>query len=148
MLGAVESVLRVDEEWEEVARESTAGVSSGVGAANLAYVIYTSGSTGKPKGSMITHAGICNRLLWMQETYELNAEDSVLQKTPFTFDVSVWEFFWPLLTGARLVMARPGAQGDSQYLVETYPARKDHDAALCAVDVSGVFGGQWRQRVS
>src|SRR5215470_4791425 len=67
---------------------------------------------------MITHQGICNRLLWMQQTYELRAEDRVLQKTPFSFDVSVWEFFWPLLTGARLVMARPGAQGDSRYLVE------------------------------
>ncbi len=91
---------------------------------NLAYVIYTSGSTGKPKGSMITHEGICNRLLWMQETYKLGAEDTVLQKTPFTFDVSVWEFFWPLLTGARLVMARPGAQGDSRYLVDIIKREK------------------------
>jgi amino acid adenylation domain-containing protein len=86
--------------------------------ANLAYVIYTSGSTGKPKGVMIPHAGICNRLLWMQETYRLNSADRVLQKTPFSFDVSVWEFFLPLLNGAVLVMALPGGHKDSAYLKE------------------------------
>jgi amino acid adenylation domain-containing protein len=85
---------------------------------DLAYVIYTSGSTGQPKGAMNTHRGICNRLLWMQETYRLTAEDRVLQKTPFTFDVSVWEFFWPLLAGARMVIARPGLHGDSSYLID------------------------------
>jgi surfactin family lipopeptide synthetase C len=84
---------------------------------NLAYVIYTSGSTGRPKGVMNTHRGICNRLLWMQETYQLSVDERVLQKTPFTFDVSVWEFFWPLLTGAQLVVAQPGLHGDSQYLI-------------------------------
>ena len=67
---------------------------------DLAYVIYTSGSTGRPKGAMNAHRGIVNRLLWMQEAYGLGADDPVLQKTPFSFDVSVWEFFWPLLAGA------------------------------------------------
>ena len=86
---------------------------------NLAYVIYTSGSTGRPKASMNTHQGIVNRLLWGQERFGLTAEDRVLQKTPFSFDVSVWEFFWPLLTGARLIMARPGGHQDPDYLVET-----------------------------
>ena len=86
---------------------------------NLAYVIYTSGSTGRPKGTMNSHRGIVNRLLWMQEQYGLTAGDSVLQKTPFSFDVSVWEFFWPLMTGARLVVARPGGHQDPGYLVET-----------------------------
>jgi amino acid adenylation domain-containing protein len=84
----------------------------------LAYVIYTSGSTGRPKGAMNAHRGIVNRLLWMQEAYGLGADDAVLQKTPFGFDVSVWEFFWPLLTGARLVMARPGGHRDPSYLAE------------------------------
>lgn len=84
----------------------------------LAYLIYTSGSTGTPKCVMLTHRGICNRLLWMQETYGLTAADTVLQKTPFTFDVSVWEFFWPLMTGARLVLARPGGHRDPGYLAE------------------------------
>ncbi|XXF81242.1 amino acid adenylation domain-containing protein [Myxococcaceae bacterium GXIMD 01537] len=85
---------------------------------NLAYVIFTSGSTGRPKGGMNTHRGICNRLLWMQEAYGLDASDRVLQKTPFGFDVSVWEFFWPLMTGARLVLAKPGGHQDAAYLAE------------------------------
>ncbi|WP_416235761.1 amino acid adenylation domain-containing protein [Nostoc sp. UHCC 0252] len=88
-----------------------------VQTSNLAYVIYTSGSTGKPKGAMNTHLGICNRLLWMQQAYQLTALDCILQKTPFSFDVSVWEFFWPLITGARLVVAKPGGHKDSAYLV-------------------------------
>src|SRR5205823_425911 len=74
---------------------------------NLAYVIYTSGSTGKPKGVPNEHAGVVNRLLWMQGAYKLDGTDRVLQKTPYSFDVSVWEFFWPLMTGACLVVARP-----------------------------------------
>jgi amino acid adenylation domain-containing protein len=86
---------------------------------NLAYVIYTSGSTGRPKGVMNAHRGVVNRLLWMQEAYGLGPGDAVLQKTPFSFDVSVWEFFWPLATGARLVVARPDGHRDPAYLVET-----------------------------
>jgi amino acid adenylation domain-containing protein len=85
---------------------------------DAAYMIYTSGSTGKPKGVVNTHAGICNRLLWMQAQYGLDDSDAVLQKTPFSFDVSVWEFFWPLLAGARLVVARPDGHKDSKYLVD------------------------------
>ena len=84
-----------------------------------AYMIYTSGSTGRPKGALNSHAGICNRLLWMQARYQLTESDRVLQKTPFSFDVSVWEFFWPLMTGARLVMARPGGHQDPAYLART-----------------------------
>lgn len=86
---------------------------------HLAYIIYTSGSTGRPKGAMVTHRSISNRLLWMQDYFTLNQDDRVLQKTPFSFDVSVWEFFWPLLTGAVLVMAKPGGHRDSAYLIET-----------------------------
>jgi amino acid adenylation domain-containing protein len=83
-----------------------------------AYVIFTSGSTGTPKGVVVPHRGIVNRLLWMQETWGLTPEDRVLQKTPFGFDVSVWEFFWPLLAGARLVFARPEGHKDPRYLAE------------------------------
>jgi amino acid adenylation domain-containing protein len=82
----------------------------------LAYVIHTSGSTGKPKGVMNVHRGLRNRLLWMQGAYGLRADDAVLQKTPYTFDVSVWEFFWPLIVGARLVVARPDGHKDPHYL--------------------------------
>jgi amino acid adenylation domain-containing protein len=102
---------------DDFAAESDANPTNSTEPENLAYVIYTSGSTGRPKGVMNTHRGICNRLLWMQETYQLTMDDRVLQKTPFSFDVSVWEFFWPLLTGAQLVVARPSLHGDSRYLV-------------------------------
>ncbi|HYQ49853.1 MAG TPA: amino acid adenylation domain-containing protein, partial [Pseudomonas sp.] len=78
----------------------------------LAYCIYTSGTTGRPKGAGNSHAALCNRLQWMQATFALDGRDRVLQKTPFGFDVSVWEFFWPLMTGATLVMAPPGAHRD------------------------------------
>ncbi|MFF7192089.1 amino acid adenylation domain-containing protein, partial [Streptomyces sp. NPDC008222] len=81
-----------------------------------AYVIYTSGSTGRPKGVVVEHRGIVNRLLWMQDRFGLVADDRVLQKTPSGFDVSVWEFFWPLITGAGLVVARPGGHRDPAYV--------------------------------
>jgi len=92
-----------------------AGMSSG----NLAYVIHTSGSTGKPKGTLNTHAGIRNRLLWMQDAYRLTADDRVLHKTPMSFDPSVWEIFWPLIVGARVVIAKPEGHKDAAYLVRT-----------------------------
>jgi amino acid adenylation domain-containing protein len=111
-------VLYLDDDWSEIARQSEQPPGVPVNVDQLAYVIYTSGSTGKPKGVMVSHRGIVNRLLWMQEAYGLSVADSVLQKTPFSFDVSVWEFFWPLMTGARLVMARPGGHQDSSYLVD------------------------------
>ncbi|GII85375.1 hypothetical protein Ssi03_33650 [Sphaerisporangium siamense] len=83
-----------------------------------AYMIYTSGSTGRPKGVPNSHRGIVNRLDWMQKRYGLTSGDVVLQKTPAGFDVSVWEFFWPLTTGARLVLAEPGGHRDPAYLCD------------------------------
>lgn len=84
----------------------------------LAYMIYTSGSTGKPKGTLLQHAGFLNRLQWMQDAYPLDENDRVLQKTPFSFDVSVWEFFWPFMTGATLVVAKPEGHKDPAYLAD------------------------------
>ncbi|PVZ14650.1 non-ribosomal peptide synthetase [Actinomycetospora cinnamomea] len=92
-------------------------------ADDAAYVIYTSGSTGRPKGVVVTHRAIGHRLAWMQDRFALDAGDTVLQKTPSSFDVSVWEFFWPLVTGARLVLAEPGRHGDPEHLralIETH----------------------------
>ncbi|MEJ2866570.1 amino acid adenylation domain-containing protein [Actinomycetospora sp. OC33-EN08] len=89
---------------------------------DAAYVLYTSGSTGRPKGVVVTHAAIMNRLAWMQERFALGAHDAVLQKTPSTFDVSVWEFFWPLVDGAPMVLAAPGRHGDPEHLVERIAA--------------------------
>jgi amino acid adenylation domain-containing protein len=90
------------------ANETLSNPNCRASAGDLAYVIYTSGSTGKPNGVMIPHRGICNRLLWMQKEYQLTNNDKVIQKTSCSFDVSVWEFFWPLIVGAELIIARPG----------------------------------------
>ena len=88
-----------------------------------AYIIYTSGSTGNPKGVLVSHGAIVNRLAWMQAEYQLNASDVVLQKTPCSFDVSVWEFFWALIEGASLMMAPPEVHKDPDallHLMEDY----------------------------
>jgi amino acid adenylation domain-containing protein/non-ribosomal peptide synthase protein (TIGR01720 family) len=111
-------VVRLDADGAALASHPDGNPGVAVQPDNLAYVIYTSGSTGRPKGAMNTHAAVCNRLRWMQEEYGLRESDRVLQKTPFSFDVSVWEFFWPLMVGARLVVARPEGHKDSAYLTE------------------------------
>lgn len=92
---------------------------TGMTSANLAYIIHTSGSTGKPKGCLNTHAGIRNRLLWMQDAYRLTGDDRVLHKTPVSFDPFVWEIFWPLIVGARVVIAKPEGHKDTAYVVRT-----------------------------
>ncbi|MBW4636388.1 MAG: amino acid adenylation domain-containing protein [Iphinoe sp. HA4291-MV1] len=111
-------VICLDKDWQKIASQSKENLVSCVTSDNLAYVIYTSGSTGKPKGAMNIHRGVCNRLLWMQDTYKLDSSDRVLQKTPFSFDVSVWEFFLSLLAGACLVVTKPKGHKDSAYLVD------------------------------
>ncbi|MER5740647.1 amino acid adenylation domain-containing protein [Streptomyces sp. NPDC002262] len=111
--GCTARVLLLDDpaEWPR-ARTAPAGPRPD----DTAYLIYTSGSTGRPKGVPNTHRAIANRIQWMQEAYRIGPDDAVLQKTPTGFDVSVWEFFWPLATGARIVLAKPGGQKDSGYL--------------------------------
>jgi len=98
--------------------ESDADPQVALHGENLAYVIYTSGSTGKPKGAAIRHEALHSCMAWMQRTYGLTREDTVLHKAPFGFDVSVWEIFWPLTAGARLVVANPGDQRDPARIVE------------------------------
>lgn len=110
--------ISLDTEWARLASEPTANPDVRLTPTDAAYVIYTSGSTGMPKGVVNVHEGIVNRLLWMQEAYQLTSADRVLQKTPYSFDVSVWEFFWPLMTGAHLVVARPDGHRDPAYLAE------------------------------
>ena len=112
-------MMCVDEERMALAGHPDHNPEPASGAAHLAYCIYTSGSTGQPKGVLNTHGAIMNRLRWMQGEYGLSQKDTVLQKTPFAFDVSVWEFFWPLLNGARLVVAKPDGHKDPAYLAET-----------------------------
>ncbi len=117
-------VVCLDSDWEVIAKHDQQNPLHDVTVEDLAYVIFTSGSTGKPKGAMNTHRGICNRLLWMQDAYQLAESDRVLHKTPISFDVSVWEIFWPLLNGASLVVARPGGHQDSAYLAELIVQQK------------------------
>ena len=121
---SVGHVVSVDADWEVIARESASASESGAEPCNTAYVIYTSGSTGRPKGVLIPHEAILNRLLWGQEVYPLTCEDRVLQKASFSFDFSVWEIFGTLLAGAQLVLARPGGQQDSGYLVRLIAERR------------------------
>lgn len=118
-------VIAIDSDWTEIGRHSEGNLDPcelGLTSRNLAYVIYTSGSTGQPKGAMNEHRALINRLQWMQSAYQLNAADRVLQKTPCSFDVSVWEFFWPLTTGAQLVVARPRGHQDPEYLRDVIEA--------------------------
>jgi amino acid adenylation domain-containing protein len=109
-------VVSLDEEPASGSGDAPGVVVAGCAAA--AYVLYTSGSTGRPKGVVISRGALANHMRWMQEDLPLAAGDRVLQKTPFSFDASVWEFWAPLLAGARLVMASPGGHQDSRYLVE------------------------------
>ncbi|HEX5658179.1 MAG TPA: amino acid adenylation domain-containing protein, partial [Polyangiales bacterium] len=109
-------LLCLDSDRALLDREPRTAPAVSVHAQQLAYTIYTSGSTGRPKGAGNSHRALHNRLAWMQERYRLTADDRVLQKTPFSFDVSVWEFFWPLITGATLVVAGPGEHRDAERL--------------------------------
>jgi amino acid adenylation domain-containing protein len=109
-----------DAEMAASRSEPTAGTWPAPSPDGVAYVIYTSGSTGRPKGVANSHRGVVNRLLWMQREFAIDESDVVVQKTPFGFDVSVWELFWPLLTGARLRFARPGGHRDPEYLRDLF----------------------------
>ena len=117
----LETLILGESSYEQYSEQNPAVALDGE---NLAYVIYTSGSTGQPKGAGNRHSALLNRLQWMQEAYGLSAADSVLQKTPFSFDVSVWEFFWPLMTGSRLVIAAPGDHRDPARLIHLINAEQ------------------------
>lgn len=117
----IAEVVSLDTDWGGIATfagDNLVPSSLQLSPRNLAYVIYTSGSTGAPKGAMNDHRGVVNRLQWMQDQYGLDPRDRVLQKTPFSFDVSVWEFFWTLMSGARLIVARPQGHQDPAYLAQ------------------------------
>ncbi|MBW8770258.1 MAG: amino acid adenylation domain-containing protein, partial [Gemmatimonadetes bacterium] len=124
------SVVLLDRDWELVeadARLVTELSTEQTTGDGLAYVIYTSGSTGRPKGVMIPHRAVVNYLAWMRDAYPLDTRDGVLQKAPASFDACIWEFFLPLVSGARLVLARPGGHQDPAYLLA---AIARHDVTL------------------
>jgi amino acid adenylation domain-containing protein/FkbM family methyltransferase len=122
--GSAAQVIQLDVDWGRVASANPENPDGGATPETLAYVIYTSGSTGVPKGVMISHSSICNRLFWTQSAYPLTESDTLLQKTVFSFDASVWEFFVPLFAGARLSLARPDGHRDSAYLAEVIAERE------------------------
>ncbi|MGQ0750491.1 MAG: non-ribosomal peptide synthetase [Betaproteobacteria bacterium] len=117
-------IVDLDAQWNEIAGSSADSVPRTANPSSIAYVIYTSGSTGRPKGVLIPHSGICNLMSWMQARYRFAESDALLQKTPFGFDASVWEFFAPLIAGARLVLARPGGHLDPAYLAQSIVHRR------------------------
>ncbi|RPK10893.1 non-ribosomal peptide synthetase [Priestia endophytica] len=119
-----ENIQAICLDWDQatISKESNLAPVSGVTANNLAYIIYTSGSTGNPKGVMIEHHSVINRLQWMQKKYPLSEEDAILQKTPFSFDVSVWELFWWSFVGARVCLLPPGGEKDPA-MIEKYIER-------------------------
>lgn len=117
-------VIRLDRDVEVFATESTENPRSNVTGENLCYVIYTPGSIGQPKSAMLHHRGVRNRLLWGITNYQLGQGDVVLQKTPLTFDISVWEIFAPLLSGACLLIAKAGGHQDPVYQLELMAREK------------------------
>ena len=121
------AIVALGSDSEAMSNQAHGNFDSGVCPKHLAYVIYTSGSTGNPKGVMISHRAICNRLLWMQDRLPLTQGDRVLQKTTYTFDASVWEFFVPLMAGATVVMAEPGGHRDPAYMIQ---AITRHDVTI------------------
>ncbi|MGW8918506.1 amino acid adenylation domain-containing protein, partial [Streptomyces sp. NPDC055752] len=128
-------VLAVDEAEPAGGNEWSSPVLT---AGHAAYVMYTSGSTGRPKGVVVTHGGLANHLLWAQRTFGLEASDRVLNKTPFGFDASVWELWWPLMSGAALVIAGPDGHRDPAYLADLV-RREEVTAAHFVPSLLSVF---------
>ncbi|MCP6763251.1 MAG: amino acid adenylation domain-containing protein [Fischerella sp. CENA71] len=117
-------LLYLDSDWDKLIPESQLSSSVTATPSNLAYIMYTSGSTGKPKGVMCTHLGIYNRLLWTLSAYPITEEDNLLQIASIIFDISIWEIFFPLLKGARLIVALPSATKELKYLSEVITREK------------------------
>ncbi len=118
------TTLSLDSQWSFLSGKSKADLENRSVPDDLAYVIYTSGSTGNPKGCMISHKAICNRLIWMQEHYQVTDKDRILHKTSAKCDVAMWELFLPLLSGACLIVAGPKGNQDNHYLAALI--RKEH----------------------
>ena len=129
--------IRVDLDWPEIANESETNPPHLAGTSNLAYIIYTSGSTGTPKGAMVTHGGMLNCLQWMQQRYALTEHDAFLMHTSLNFDPSVWEVFWPLMVGGRVVIAPAGMLESSALL--SYMATQSVSCAYFVPSQLGVL---------
>lgn len=145
------TVLSLDADWKQVISSMPTGRPSPVcSSADLAYIIYTSGSTGQPKGVMLQHQGVVNRVRWLADLHPLHPfSDVVMQKTPYVFDVSVAETFWPLLNGALLAYTRPGGHTDPLYLAEFIVRRAVtvlHFVPSMLDAFCAVIGEEWSSR--
>lgn len=119
-----DQVIFLDRHQDEIASHSAENLDILIRGENTAYIIFTSGSTGKAKGIAISHHALARHMEWFIKTFAVNQTDVILQKTPFSFDASVWEFWAALMTGAKLVMAKPGGHQESNYLIKTIEAEK------------------------
>ncbi|MEO8446523.1 MAG: amino acid adenylation domain-containing protein [bacterium] len=115
----ISKTIFIDKDRKKISNENDSNIDADVSLNEVAYVIYTSGSTGTPKGVMIEHKSLSNHMMWMTHRFGFDSTDSVLQKTPFSFDASVWEFYLPLITGGKLVIAKPEGHMDISYLIDT-----------------------------
>ena len=121
-----QKALVLDDETtvKRLEQQPTDNLCVALNSSHLAYMIYTSGSTGQPKGVLVEHQALVNRIQWMHRQYGATPSDRILQKTPFNFDVSVWEFIWPLTCGATMVVAKPGGHQDPAYLIDLVNQQK------------------------
>jgi len=120
----IEDISYIDVEDKQIYERKNVKIEKKHNSRNLAYVIYTSGSTGKPKGAMIEHYSVINRINWMQNKYPMGENDVILQKTPYTFDVSVWEMFWWSFVGARVCFLEPGGQKYPDKIIKAIKGNK------------------------
>ena len=124
LLEEVSNVSLISIDGQIYRQEDSTSLEQHSSSKDLAYVIYTSGTTGLPKGAVITHRLLVNRLLWQKEKYSFNNKDRVLQKTPYVFDVSVWELLLPLISSSQLHIARPEGHKDPAYLYSLINSNK------------------------
>ena len=117
-------IINSDEWVNKIVNQSVINPSSINTSNDLIYIIYTSGTTGKPKGVALEHHSIVNRIQWMHEAYSLTENDNILQKTPYVFDVSVWELFWGILYGAKITFAEPEKHKEPHYLIDLIQKEK------------------------
>ncbi|MEN6308023.1 MAG: amino acid adenylation domain-containing protein, partial [Anaerohalosphaeraceae bacterium] len=118
--GSCRNVIAIDSQWDQISSvpQTSSPPEVSLKPPHAAYILFTSGSTGLPKGVVVEHGAILNSFLWLQETFSLGPQDRILQKTTFTFDVSLWDLLWPLTAGAQVILASPGKHIDMDYLVE------------------------------
>ena len=132
-------LISIDSNWQEIASCGDQNIDSHVTSDSAAYVLYTSGSTGWPKGIIITHKSLCNHMLWVEREFGVARDETIFQKTPYSFDASVWEFYAPLMSGGRMLIARPGGHQDNRYIVEEIEKEKVSILQVVPIQLEGIL---------